>query len=76
MDKVAADIEPEWRKYIDDLNDKQLKDSLDHGMQAVDLPPDVAKQYLAICNQVLWDEMKPQVSPETYNKLRDMLIKK
>lgn len=76
MDKIAADIEPEWRKYIDDLNDKQLKDSLDHGMQAIDLPPEEAQKYLAICNQVLWDEMKSQVSPEMYGKLQQALIKK
>jgi len=75
MDEVAAEIEPEWRKYIDELNDGQLKVCVEGGMEVIELPPDAAKEYLDICNRVLWEEVEPLVSPETYAKLRQMLIK-
>lgn len=76
MDKAAVEIEPSWRKYIDELNDKQLQTSVKGGMKIIELSPDVATKYLEICNSVLWDEVKPQVSTDTYNKLREVLIKK
>jgi TRAP-type C4-dicarboxylate transport system substrate-binding protein len=75
MDEVAEEIEPDWRKYIDDTNASQLQVSLDGGMELVNLPPGVAEEYLGICNNVLWEEVKPQVSGETYNKLRETLLK-
>lgn len=75
MDNVAAEIEPDWREYIDDLNDAQLQESLDGGMEVIELPPAVAKEYLSICNSVLWEEVEPLVSPETYARLQQTLLK-
>ena len=76
MDQVAAEIEPELYKWFNDvLYKEEMEVCTKGGMEVIELPAAEAKEYLRIANGILWDEVKPQVSPETYDKLKKLLIK-
>ncbi len=72
IDQAAAEVEPEIVSYFEELNAKDfelMKDKLEF----IELPEDDAAEYIRLANSVLWEEVKPLVSDETFKQLKQVL---
>ncbi len=70
---VAIEKEIKPRKEAE--HQKQFNMVLDAGVEVIKFPPAVEKQFLDLVDRAAWEQIKPKLSPESYAKLRELLLK-
>ena len=74
--EVMIDVEKEGAEYGHEVTTESRQKCLDSGMEAIRFSPADAEWYVDLAHSSLWEYWKEKLSPEAYNKLRELTIKK
>ncbi len=68
-------IEKEVQPHHEAVITKHYQGLVDAGLEVIKFPPALEKQFYDLVNTAGWADVKPKLSPESYAKLRELLIK-
>jgi len=75
MIDIGAEIGPEQEAYFIADENKYRQQVIDAGIEPITLSPEDAEWYLGLANDIVWQQVKAEVSPENYLRLRELLLK-
>lgn len=74
MMEVMIELEPELLEYSKTSEVEAKQKCIDGGMEPIHLSPEEDAEFEEICYGAVWDYIKTQVSPESYTRLRELLV--
>jgi len=72
--EVSAEYEPIMADYFAELRNTERQKMIDAGVEYIKLPPDEGKWLTETGADFAWEMVKGTVSPESYAKLRKVLL--